>query len=58
MIAAMVGAILFMMLLLIGLWFWSPAFRIWAERAKYAILKQDDMFEHARQARSNDNGDA
>lgn len=47
MMAAMVSAIFLLMLLLMALWLLSPAFRTWAERAKYSMLERNEMFERA-----------
>jgi hypothetical protein len=47
MIAAIVGAIIFIVLMLIIIWLFSPAFRAWTETPKYILLERNEMFESA-----------
>lgn len=53
MIAAMVGALLLLMLVLAALWFVSPAFRAWAERPKFQMLEREAMYERAEADNAN-----
>ena len=45
MIAAMVGAIVLIVLVLVIVWLVSPAFRAWSENPKHRMLERDAMFE-------------
>ena len=54
MIAAIVGAIILIVLLLIIVWFVSPAFRAWTEKPKYILLERDELFERAAKDAFND----
>lgn len=47
MIAAMVGAIILIVLLMVGVWLASPAFRAWSEKPKYTLLEHNELFERA-----------
>ncbi len=47
MIAALVGAIIFMVAALVGVWIFSPAFRVWIEKPKYTMLERNAAFERA-----------
>lgn len=47
MIAALVGAIILMVAALISVWIFSPAFRVWTEKPKYAMLERNKAFERA-----------
>jgi hypothetical protein len=53
MIAAMVGGIILIVLLLIMGWLLSPAFRSWTEKPKYTLLERNEMFERADAALKN-----
>lgn len=57
MIAAIVGAIIFIVLLLGIVWFVSPAFRAWTEKPQYTLLERDEMFERAARDAFNDTSD-
>ncbi|HQT31698.1 MAG TPA: hypothetical protein PLE48_12335 [Thiobacillus sp.] len=45
MIAAIVGAIILIVLALVIVWYYSPAFRVWTEKPKYTMLERDALFE-------------
>ena len=45
MITAIVSAIILIVLALVIVWFFSPAFRAWTEKPKYTMLERDEMFE-------------
>ena len=47
MIAAMVGALLFLIAGLLLVWLLSPAFRSWTERPKFQMLERDALCERA-----------
>lgn len=47
MMTAIVIAIAVVVVLLIGAWLISPAFRAWTEKPKYAMLEREAMFERA-----------
>lgn len=47
MISAMVSAIILIVLALVIVWFFSPAFRAWTEKPKYTMLERNEMFERA-----------
>lgn len=54
MIAAIVGAIILIVLVLGIGWLVSPVFRAWAEKPKYTLLERDEMFERAASDACND----
>lgn len=54
MIAAIVGAIILIVLPLVIVWFFSPAFRAWTEKPKYTMLERDEMFERTTRDAFND----
>lgn len=53
MIAAIVGAIIFIVGLLVIVWFVSPAFRAWTEKPKYILLERNELFERAHDEFNN-----
>lgn len=57
MIAAIVGAIILIVLVLVIVWFFSPAFRAWTEKPKYTMLERNAMFERAANKEFNDHID-
>ena len=57
MIAMIVIAIILMVLALLIVWFYSPAFRAWTEAPKYAMLERNEMFERAVNGELNDHPD-
>lgn len=57
MIAAIVGAITLIVLALVIVWFFSPAFRAWTEKPKYAMLERNEMFERATRDAFDDHTD-
>lgn len=54
MMTAIVSAIILMVLVLVIVWFLSPAFRAWAEQPKYTMLERNEMFERAASDAFND----
>jgi len=57
MITAMVSAIILVVLVLVIVWLFSPAFRAWTEKPKYTMLERDEMFERAANDEFNDHTD-
>ena len=57
MIAAIVGAIILIVLALVIVWFFSPAFRAWTEKPKYTMLERNEMFERTARDAFNDHAD-
>lgn len=57
MITAMVSAIILIVLVLVIVWFFSPAFRAWTEKPKYTMLERNEMFERAANDEFNDHTD-
>lgn len=57
MIAAIVGAIILIVLALVIVWFFSPAFRAWTEKPKYTMLERNEMFERTTRDAFNDHAD-
>ena len=47
MINAIVSAIILIVLVLVIVWLFSPAFRAWSEKPKYIMLERNEMFECA-----------
>ncbi len=47
MITAIVSAIILIVLVLVIVWFFSPAFRAWTEKPKYTMLERNAMFDRA-----------
>lgn len=57
MITAIVSAIILMVLVLVVVWLFSPAFRAWTEKPKYTMLERNEMFERAANDEFNDHTD-
>ncbi|MBI3545093.1 MAG: hypothetical protein HY081_00650 [Gammaproteobacteria bacterium] len=57
MITVLVSVIIILVLALVGVWFFSSAFRIWTEQPKYTLLERDKIFEHAMHALNKGNRD-
>jgi hypothetical protein len=43
------------LIILIGVWFFSPALRRWMEEPKYRMLRQEDRFDTRRHASGTPN---
>ena len=57
MIITIVSAIILIVLVLVIVWIFSPAFRAWTEKPKYTMLERNEMFERAANEEFNDRTD-
>ena len=57
MITVIVSAIIVMVLVLVIVWLFSPAFRACTEKPKYTMLERNEMFERAANDEFHDHTD-
>jgi hypothetical protein len=57
MIAATVVTMILLIVVLVCVWIFSPAFRAWTEKPKYTMLERNEMFERQLDRESNDHAD-
>lgn len=58
MIAATVVTMILLIVVLVCVWIFSPAFRAWTEKPKYTMLERNKMFERTLDDEFNDSSDS